>query len=197
MNKLTGIILAGGESLRMGGYDKGLILLHQKPLYQHVLKRLKPQVDYILISANRNIDRYKSSGYKVIKDSYKDILGPLNGILSSLKRIKSDWAVFCPCDTPNIPLNYVKKLFNEKNHSPIVWIQSSKRDHPTMSLIHKSILQSYKKNTKNHNYIFKYDLISFFKKNNGYPILFNNNETSFYNINTPLDLKNYNSTKAI
>lgn len=72
MAAFTGVILAGGQGSRMGGQDKGLLMMQSKPLYQHVLQRLRPQVDIVLISANRNIDRYQLSGYQVVTDSIKD-----------------------------------------------------------------------------------------------------------------------------
>ncbi len=68
MTILTGIILAGGQGRRMGGQDKGLVQLDGRPLYQHVLERLRPQVDIVMINANRNIDRYQLSGCRVIQD---------------------------------------------------------------------------------------------------------------------------------
>ncbi|MEQ4583771.1 MAG: NTP transferase domain-containing protein, partial [Pantoea agglomerans] len=49
MTILTGIILAGGQGRRMGGQDKGLVQLDGRPLYQHVLERLRPQVDIVMI----------------------------------------------------------------------------------------------------------------------------------------------------
>ncbi|PPI87796.1 molybdenum cofactor guanylyltransferase [Candidatus Pantoea edessiphila] len=188
MHTLTGVILAGGKGLRMNGKDKGLILLHGKPMYQHIIQKLEPQVDNIIISANRNINIYKLSGYEVIKDSFRDVLGPLCGILSTLLLIKSNWAVFCSCDTPNIPLNYVKKLLEKKNDSQILWVRSKKRDHPTMVLIQKKIVELYMNKPKHFN---QYNLIDFFKSYGGHPVYFVDNEFLFYNINTPLDLKNY------
>ncbi len=59
---VTGVILAGGEGRRMGGADKGLQLLNGRPLVQLVLERLRPQVDVLLISANRNLERYAGFG---------------------------------------------------------------------------------------------------------------------------------------
>ena len=65
MNKtgITGVILAGGEARRMGGGDKGLVELCGKPLIEHALAALSPQVDTIIINANRNRDRYAAYGY--------------------------------------------------------------------------------------------------------------------------------------
>ena len=75
MTALTGVILAGGQGRRMGGQDKGLVLFRGIPLYQHVLQRLRPQVDIVMISANRNLDRYQSSGCRVISDTLSGTAG--------------------------------------------------------------------------------------------------------------------------
>ena len=60
---ITGLVLAGGQGRRMGSVDKGLVLLHGRPMVQHVLERLAPQVDDILINANQHADEYAAFGY--------------------------------------------------------------------------------------------------------------------------------------
>lgn len=67
------VILAGGQASRMGGKDKGLIELNQKPLIEHVIERLSPQTPRILINANRNQDAYSKFGF-VFSDQFKDFL---------------------------------------------------------------------------------------------------------------------------
>jgi molybdopterin-guanine dinucleotide biosynthesis protein A len=51
--KITGVVLAGGMGRRMGGADKGLQDLRGQPLVACAIDRLAPQVDHLLISANR------------------------------------------------------------------------------------------------------------------------------------------------
>ena len=77
---ITAIILSGGRATRMKGTDKGLMLLHQKPLIEHVIERLKPQVEEILINANREIAQYQAFGYTVLQDEIQEFLGPLAGL---------------------------------------------------------------------------------------------------------------------
>ncbi|CAH0491080.1 unnamed protein product [Peronospora farinosa] len=124
MTMLTGIILAGGQGRRMGGQDKGLVQLDGRPLYQHVLERLRPQVDIVMINANRNIDRYQLSGCRVVQDVFEDYPGPLAGIYSGLLAIDGEWAAFCSCDTPAIPLNFVEKLVDQRGDAPAAWVRS-------------------------------------------------------------------------
>ena len=67
-SEITGIILAGGEGRRMGGIDKGLTLFRGRPLIEHVIERLQPQVCDIAISANRCLDDYGRYGFPLIRD---------------------------------------------------------------------------------------------------------------------------------
>ena len=69
---ITGVILAGGRGSRLGGVDKGLVPLHGRPLIEHVIDALRPQVGALLISANRNHDIYASYGYPVVADVMGD-----------------------------------------------------------------------------------------------------------------------------
>ena len=75
----SAIILSGGRATRMNGVDKGLVLLQNRPLIQHVIARLKPQVNEIFINANREIATYVALGYPVLQDETDDFLGPLAG----------------------------------------------------------------------------------------------------------------------
>lgn len=69
----------------MGGIDKGLITLQQQPLIQHVIERLKPQTNEILINANREILQYQAFGYPVLQDTHADFIGPLAGFSLGLQ----------------------------------------------------------------------------------------------------------------
>ena len=53
----------------MGGIDKGLALLHRRPLIAWVAERIAPQVSEMFISANRNLDQYRKLGYPVLPDA--------------------------------------------------------------------------------------------------------------------------------
>ena len=89
----------------MNGVDKGLVFLQDKPLIAQVILRLKPQVDEILINANREIARYEALGYPVLKDENKDFIGPLAGFSLGLQHAKHDYVLTVPCDSPLFPLD--------------------------------------------------------------------------------------------
>lgn len=84
----------------MGGQDKGLLMLHGRPLAAHALERLAPQVSQVLISANRHAETYAALGAPVLADSLPGFLGPLAGLLTGLQACRTDWLLSVPCDSP-------------------------------------------------------------------------------------------------
>lgn len=110
---VTGVILAGGRALRMSGVDKGLVNLAGRPFIEHVLERLRPQVNGVVISANRNIERYEALGIPVVQDGLADFPGPLAGMLSAMRMVQTPYIVTVPCDCPFIPADLVKRLLTQ------------------------------------------------------------------------------------
>jgi molybdopterin-guanine dinucleotide biosynthesis protein A len=141
---ISAVILAGGLATRMKGADKGLILLHQKPLVQHVIERLKPQVNEIIINANREIATYQTFGYPVLQDEVEDFLGPLAGFSLGLQHAKHDYMLTVPCDSPLLPLDLAKRLMNAltEHDADIAVASSDNNTHPVFSLCKKSVLPS-------------------------------------------------------
>jgi molybdopterin-guanine dinucleotide biosynthesis protein A len=111
---ITGLVLAGGRATRMDGADKGLQTLHDAPLALHVLRRLAPQVDEIVISANRHSDCYAELGApfgaRVVADATPDFAGPLAGLLAGLRAAHAPLVACAPCDTPFLPDDLVTRL---------------------------------------------------------------------------------------
>ena len=108
---ITGYILAGGRSSRMGE-DKGLILLNRKPIISYVINQLKPAVDKIIIVSN-NID-YAQFGYEVITDTIKNI-GPSAGILAALNHTDTEKNLIVSCDMPFITTDTIECIINKSN----------------------------------------------------------------------------------
>lgn len=114
---VTGIILAGGQGKRMGMADKGLQLLDGKPLIEHVIRRLRPQVSTLMINANRNQNAYAAFGYPVYQDDPLDWSGPLAGFLTGLRHCQTLYLVTVPCDAPflsNLLVEQLHETLNEK-----------------------------------------------------------------------------------
>lgn len=110
---ITGWVLAGGRSTRMGGVDKGLQRHAGVPLALHAMRRLSPQVGRVAINANRHANVYASFGVPVHPDSIADHPGPLGGFLAGLEHCATPYLMTVPCDTPNFPLDVVVRLAAE------------------------------------------------------------------------------------
>jgi molybdopterin-guanine dinucleotide biosynthesis protein A len=112
LGDITGVVLAGGRGARMGGADKGLIELDGAPLVQHVLVRFAPQVAQVMISANRNLERYRTYAPRVFGDDAPagDYAGPLAGLRAGLAHAATPWVAFVPCDAPRLPMTLVAQL---------------------------------------------------------------------------------------
>lgn len=99
-NKVSGIVLAGGQARRMRLRDKGLVEYRSQPLVRYALAAMEPLVDELLISANRNLELYRRFGYRVISDETSSFDGPLAGILSAMRAVENPLLLVAPCDSP-------------------------------------------------------------------------------------------------
>lgn len=132
---ITGLVLAGGQGSRMGGRDKGLVAWHGRPLVDHVIERIAPQVDELLISANRNLDDYGRRGYRVIADALPGFPGPLAGVLAGLQAASHEWVLTVPCDMPQLPGDLAARLLAAAQGSLIAVAEDEARVHPAVMLV--------------------------------------------------------------
>lgn len=190
-SQVTGVVLAGGKASRMGGKDKGLMLLDGKPLWQHVSDRLYPQVSSVVISANRNLNTYQESDLPVISDTLSDFPGPLAGMLSVMQQLPDEWFLFCPCDTPFIPVDLFARLDIDRFQAPVVWVNDGDRDHPAVALAHRSLA------SKISDYLIRGDrrVMVFMREVGGHSIDFSDIKSAFRNINTLEDLQKNQGAK--
>lgn len=107
---ITGVILAGGRGQRLGGIDKGLLIVDGRPLIEHAIAALRPQVGRLLINANRNHSHYAAYGFHVVADILGDHYGPLAGILSAMRSARTPWLACVPCDAPTIAPDLIEGL---------------------------------------------------------------------------------------
>jgi len=141
---ISAIILSGGRATRMNGVDKGLVLLQSKPLIQHVIDRLTPQADEILINANRELVQYQALGYTVLRDEVEDFLGPLAGFSLGLQHAKHDYVLTVPCDSPLLPVDLAQRLMAAlvEDKAEIAVASSDGSTHPVFCLCKKTVLPS-------------------------------------------------------
>jgi molybdenum cofactor guanylyltransferase len=138
---IVGLLLAGGQSRRMGGGDKALRRLGGIPLLERVIERLRPQVDALVLNANGDPDRFAKFGLPVVADSVPDFAGPLAGVLAGL-----DWTVaYRPdcsvvasvaTDAPFLPCDLVAQLVKalEQSGGDLACAASGGRAHPVFGL---------------------------------------------------------------
>jgi molybdopterin-guanine dinucleotide biosynthesis protein A len=138
---VVGVVLAGGQSRRMGGGDKALRLLGGVSLIERVIERLQPQVVAVVLNANGNPARFARFGLPLVSDSIPDFAGPLAGVLAGL-----DWtAEHCPdcsfiasvaTDAPFLPTNLVARLTAELGAAgaDLACAASAGRAHPVFAL---------------------------------------------------------------
>ena len=142
LTNITGVILAGGRGARMGGVDKGLIKLNGRPLVEHVIQRLQPQVPHIIISANRNHDEYARYGFAVVSDEVEsNDAGPLAGILSALTHATTDYILTVPCDAPRLPHDLAARLLLQlqRDRTRAGMAHDGTRPQPIFALLHTSL----------------------------------------------------------
>ncbi len=108
-SEVTAIVLCGGRGQRLGGVDKPLLRLGERTLLGHVIERLRPQVDSVVLSCARVEDSYREFGYAAVAD-LKAGEGPLGGIVSALAEASGSWVLTTPADTPFLPPNLVEAL---------------------------------------------------------------------------------------
>ena len=138
---ILGLLLAGGQSRRMGGGDKALRVLDGRPLLQRVVDRMRPQVAALVLNANGDPARFAGFGMPVVADSIPDFAGPLAGILAGL-----DWAAAhrpdCPViasvatDAPFLPENLVSNLHQgmAADGAELACAASAGQPHPVIGL---------------------------------------------------------------
>lgn len=140
--EITGIVLAGGQGRRMGGVDKGLVELEGRPMVQHVIDRLAPQVGALVVNANQNTERYAALGAPVVADTVGGFAGPLAGLHAGLSRTKTPFAVTVPCDSPFLPPDLVARLSAglEQGRAELAVAKTFDQPHPVFSLVRADVL---------------------------------------------------------
>jgi len=170
----------------MGGVDKGLVQFQSQPLIQHVIARLTPQADEIMINANRELAYYNTLGYRVLQDEIADFAGPLAGMQLGLKHANHDLVLFVPCDSPLLPANLVQKLKAGllQANADIAVATCGGNNHPVFCLCKKTLLPSLdhflaQGNRKVH---------AWQKSQHSIEVDFGDDNDAFENLNSPDDI---------
>ena len=138
---ITGIILAGGKSTRMGE-DKGFLLFENKPFIQYSIDALKPLVSKIIIVSDDS--DYDVFGLKRVNDITKNA-GPVAGICSGLEASSTEYNLILSCDIPLINSEILQKLIDAiDDTSEIIQVESRGKSMPLIALYKKQILSTFK-----------------------------------------------------
>jgi len=198
--KVTAVILAGGRAQRMGAVEKGLQKIHQRNLIEHVIASIGPQVDSIIINANRDFAQYQQFGLPIVADKSSPAIqgesGPLAGIQAALLACNDPLLLCVPCDTPHLPSDLVNRLKHAllEKHLDLVYAaeydqQQQIKSHPVICLMRKEVLDSLTK------YLLQGQkkVSLWFDHLDAEAVIFSDaNETAiFRNLNTIQELKEY------
>lgn len=191
--KFPCLLLAGGQSRRMGGGAKFLKKLGGKTLLMHIVDALRPQVGALALNMNMDVDPDAPSDIPIIKDSVPGFAGPLAGILTGMmyfneKGVKATHMLSVPTDAPFIPADLVRRLASgiEGNTNKIVMANSVGRVHPVVALWPLSLAEDLRAA------LVEEDLRKILVFADRYPrseVVWNESEGDpFFNINRPEDL---------
>lgn len=183
---ICGLVLAGGQGRRMGGVDKGLQVLRGRPMVDHVIERLRPQVDEVLVNANQNLERYGVYGCPVVPDAVGGFAGPLAGLHAGMKSTRAPLILTVPCDSPFLPLDLAARLRAalEKNRADIAVAKTRDQAHPVFALARTAVLPHLEAFLARGER--KIDL--WYASLRVVEVPFDDQEDAFSNINTPQDL---------
>jgi len=139
--KVTGVILAGGKSSRMGT-DKSFVTYKGKKLIQYAIETLTPICDEVLISSNNN--KYSEFGLPVIEDVYKD-KGPLAGLHAACKFASNERILVLPCDNPEVTIAVFQKLIEYSSlYDAVIPVHALGKE-PLIACYKKSIYSNIEK----------------------------------------------------
>lgn len=178
------LVLAGGKAQRLGGDDKGLTLLNEKPLIEHCISRLPTHCDNLIISANRNHARYSTYAKTVVSDKYGLFEGPLAGIVSALSNTKHDHLLVVPCDMPFLPIDLYDRLANKIAKKQLCAVIHANQIEPLLLLVKKAHIASITQYLASG----RRSVIGWLKESDCNYVKYDHNKISFLNINTQHDI---------
>ena len=182
---ITALVLAGGQSRRMGGRDKGLLPFGNGLLIGHVLDAIRPQVGALMISANRNQEAYRRFGYPVLADPLDGFQGPLAGFLAGLEQIQTEYLLTLPCDGPVVVPDLARRLADglSQANAEIAVAHDGQRLQPVYALLHRGVLESLRQALAEG----ERKIDRWYPRRRWVTVDFSDTTEQFSNINTPED----------
>ena len=192
--KITALILAGGRGSRMGSVDKGLQLFKGMPMVAHVLERMSPQVDEVIINANRSIEQYAAFGHRVVPDTIDGFAGPLAGLHVGLMQATTPLLVTAPCDSPFLPLDLVTRLHTamEVGNVDLAVAKTYDQVHPVFCLVKRDLEPHLREFLASG----QRKIDKWYATLRVVEVQFDDQESAFANINTEAELRELESARA-
>ena len=189
---IAGVILAGGQSHRMGGTEKSLLRVGGKSQISWVCDCLAPQVETLAVNANGDASRFNFLKLPVLADVIEGYVGPLAGVLTGMRWAASldqtTHIITAAADTPFIPHNLVGLLKSSiSGDDEIAMASSNGRIHPVFGLWPIHLADALERFLVEED---QRKIIVFAKRYTMHEIVFDTDgKDPFFNINTPDDLK--------
>ncbi|MFK7901725.1 MAG: molybdenum cofactor guanylyltransferase MobA [Nitratireductor sp.] len=196
-DQIVGLILAGGKSTRMNGNNKALLKLGNSTLIEHVIMRLKNDLDTIILNANEKPDVFSAYNLPLVKDTIVGFAGPLAGVLSAMQWAKQNkpsakYILSVAADTPFFPTVYAATMqnamnTNEAHENQIAIVKDEDYWQPTFGLWPISLANELEYFLLNSDVK---KVMAFAKQHPLLGVAFEKPENvdPFFNINTPQDL---------
>lgn len=181
---MTGIILAGGESSRMGK-DKAFLMFGGRPLFEHVVNTLRPIFRDVIVVTNTP-EAYCKYGVTVTTDAVEK-RGPLTGIYSGLLVSKSEYNFVVACDMPFLNSGLIEYMNRQCEGYDIVVPEINGQVEPLHAIYHRRLIPRIEAALKNE----ERQIRKLFEKAEIRRIisqeldLFDPGRRSFTNLNTP------------
>ena len=138
---VAAVLLAGGLARRMGGGDKCLLTLGDRPILAHIIERVRPQVSALVLNANGDLARFTPFDLPVVADAVEGFAGPLAGVLTGMIWARrnapgASWLISIATDTPFVPRDLVARLKTAATRAgkPLACAASAGQSHPVIGL---------------------------------------------------------------
>jgi len=183
-HEIAGVILAGGRATRMGGQDKGLLLIQGQPMVVRICEILRPQVETLYINANRNQSQYaRLTGCPLVSDHIGHFAGPLAGMAAALNICTLPYLIAVPCDSPFVAPDLVKRLYLslQQQQAEIAMAMQDGKPQPVFVMLSTHLLPSLTLFLESGGH----KIINWYYQHRVAEVDFSDRAEMFENINTP------------
>jgi molybdenum cofactor guanylyltransferase len=179
---ITGVILAGGASSRMGGQAKALLPWQGQRFIDHIVTALRQQVAMLAISVNQH-EPYAALGLPLLSDPFATPRGPLAGMLAGLQFSRTEWTLFTPCDNPRPSPELAQRLYDAATtlRCDIAYARTGSDRHYLYALLRSSLRASLSAHFERGDYA----VHRWYARHAGIAVDFSDQPEHFENINTP------------